>query len=144
MAFAFSFLNGQLPAHEEAVPHLCVHTYIYNYVCTHAGRCLRGPGPGLGVRQSGQGQVQEQPRLVPPRVVYSLCLKLCIDQARRCPGPRKWDGRSWIRQAVRYRATIKCFCKQPTVVFLVAGTIWMKHLDIQVPEPPTSLAPRLY
>ena len=29
MAFAFSFLNGQLPAHEEAVPHLCVHTYIY-------------------------------------------------------------------------------------------------------------------
>ena len=89
MAFAFSFLNGQLPAHEEAVPHLCVHTYIYiyNYVCTHAGRCLRGPGPGLGVRQSGQGQVQEQPRLVPPRVVYSLCLKLCIDQARRCPGP---------------------------------------------------------
>lgn len=33
MAFAFSFLNGQLPAHEEAVPHLCVHTYIY--MCVH-------------------------------------------------------------------------------------------------------------
>ena len=137
-AFAFSFLNGQLPGHEEAVPHLCVDTYIV--ICTHAGRCLRGPGPP----RSSTKWAGASSRTAKACATTGCSLKLCIDQARQCPGPRKWDGRSLIRQAVRYRATIKCFCKQPTVVLLVAGTIWLKHLDIQVPEPPTSLAPRLH
>ena len=33
-AFAFSFLNGQLPGHEEAVPSpLCGYIYSYMYTC---------------------------------------------------------------------------------------------------------------
>ena len=107
MAFAFSFLNGQLPAHEEAVPHLCVHTYMYIYIyiimCVHMqADVFEALDLASEFDKVGRGKFKNSQGLCHHGLYIACALKLCIDQARRCPGPRKWDGRSWIRQAVRY------------------------------------------